>query len=155
MEEVHQTPGLTSRFALLLKSRRTLTPLVGFSMLCIVGQMLTFGMGYLWPVVLRTSGLIGGSVLGPAAKLMVIRCWGIPGAVVVGIVLLSPLGHRWSGFFAGLAFSIALSVCAVTMMYGWSGPVVVIPARLSLIAGQTFSMNVNVFTSESFPTEVR
>jgi len=138
----------------LLASRRLMVSFVTCSLLCIVGNLLTFGMSYFWPMVLHFHE--GGA--DAALALIKIRCWGLLAALVAIPIFTSSLGHRWIIFISGLVSACGLQQCSRSLLQDEGArddARLVYLAGSVVVAGSVYYSCVMTLTSESFPTEVR
>ncbi|CAK0832155.1 unnamed protein product, partial [Prorocentrum cordatum] len=142
------------RLLALVCSGGGLTKLLLFSVLCVAGNMVTFGMGYFWPTLLRVAAGAGeGQAFGsPAAELLVLRLLGLPANLVtLSAVAMENLGHR--GIICVCGPLGALSLLAVTI--NTSSPTIICSNIVTTIAGSTSYSVTLMFLNESFPTQIR
>jgi len=124
-----------------------------FSYLCFLGQLLTFGMSYYWPVLLESPNIVI-DYMNPATTLGLIRSFGIPSALMMVPMMQSQVGHRWIIASAGVLEGLTLLGCLLVLTYS-TGSALVPLACLSLGCANLFYAVSLLFMSESYPTTVR
>jgi len=142
-----------------MKSMRFNVVAFGCAYLCVVGQLLTFGSGYLWPEMLRSVHFRGAHVR-PAVGLSLIRSFGVPCALLMIPVMRSTLGHRHIIGIAALGEVLALNVCIVAIQETTQrkiglGDWVIVLAGVSLACANFLYTTVCLYVAESFPTSLR
>jgi MFS family permease len=134
-------------------SRRLMMTSMAFCVLCFAGQLLTFGMTYMWVVLLQTEAFKG-AALSQATSLSLIRSFEVPSAFLMIPILGSSIGHRRVITVTSFLEVAALYGCMTLFSRG-------APNMLLLLAGLSIAFAIMLYTTivlfmtESFPTSVR
>lgn len=113
--------GFQRIFSVLFSSYESVSKLALFSVLCIVGNLETFGLANFWPILLHDQFPSKSATSNPAMQLLLLRLWGVPASVLTFFVLSLPfLGHR-----LGLCWGPTPGGPYVVEQEGWqNGPAV-------------------------------
>jgi hypothetical protein len=122
---------------------------VPLSIALVAGNMSTLGLGYVWPDLFRG---VGGDML-PAARLLVMKCMGIP-AMLLGFLLVSwnAVGHRLSLLLVSIPIAI---FTAAALAVSTEDSRCLLFAMISTASATVFFTVLCIFTTEVFPTEIR
>lgn len=138
--------GFQRIFSVLFSSYESVSKLALFSVLCIVGNLETFGLANFWPILLHDQFPSKSATSNPAMQLLLLRLWGVPASVLTFFVLSLPfLGHR-----LGLCWGPTPGGPYVVEQEGWqNGPAVrgggdTLPQALATAPAFVVSMRIRL-----------
>lgn len=139
----------------LLATQRSLGWNMFFLSWCfIIGNMLLFGLSYVWPKALREMANTDRvDLMAPALQVVVIRSFGFIAAAVAFGAMASSFGHR-------SVIEISSVVCAGGLVWSYfeidnQGGWIVASSAIVMVSANTYYVALMALCSESFPTVVR
>lgn len=145
------TTGLRTLLKLILNFD-VLVKLFLFAILCVAGNIATFGMSSYWPIAMkRVTG--PSDAINAARDLMMLRSLGIPCALfTVALAALPFVPHKAIILTSAVVGSSGLFCMAFASS---STALIVAGAILTTFAGSTFHQTSLLFANESFVTQIR
>lgn len=145
------TKGLRELLKLILNFE-VLMKLLLFAILCVAGNMATFGMSSYWPIAMKK--VTGPSdTINAARDLMMLRSLGIPCALFTAALAALPfVPHKAIVLTSAVVGASGLFCMAFASS---STALIITGAILTTFAGSTFHQTSLLFANESFVTQIR